>query len=379
MLIGLVMHGFSSIAVVVFLLLSGCAQGSGRRAIGDGSLDTGAPPDSSPTPDSTTLPDAAPDTGTADTGVADSTVTDTGRPDSGASDTSTIDTGTADTGMPGCTSAADCDDGLACNGIERCNAGICGGGTPLTCDDGVACTVDSCTEPGSCVYTPNDSACASGEMCDPAAGCVGGCAESPCRLVAPQCGCPTGQGCYMSGTMRACGVLGSATEGALCSSATSCSAGNICLNVAQSGTAVNVCTRHCNFDSDCAAGALCVYELDDGTGMAVPGVNMCSHVCDPVTQTGCPSGSFCEIFRESMGAMRTFTDCTAPAGTGGHGAACIDASDCRAGYACVDPGTGDQCLHWCDVPTGSGCSGLTTCTGFTTPIIVGGREIGVCF
>ncbi|MFZ5559887.1 MAG: S8 family peptidase [Patescibacteria group bacterium] len=39
-----------------------------------------------------------------------------------------------------------CDDGLYCNTGETCQAGVCGGGSARTCDDGTACTTDSCNE-----------------------------------------------------------------------------------------------------------------------------------------------------------------------------------------------------------------------------------------
>ena len=64
------------------------------------------------------------------------------------------------TAAPACTTDADCDDGLYCNGAETCVAGVCQAGTP-PCDDGVACTIDSCDEATqSCTYTPDDTACA---------------------------------------------------------------------------------------------------------------------------------------------------------------------------------------------------------------------------
>ena len=46
----------------------------------------------------------------------------------------------------GCSSDADCDDGLFCNGAETCDTGTgeCLPGTPVDCDDGVGCTVDAC-------------------------------------------------------------------------------------------------------------------------------------------------------------------------------------------------------------------------------------------
>lgn len=83
---------------------------------------------------------------------------------------------------PGCCSNdGQCQDGVACNGFERCVLGSCTAGEPVVCDDGVPCTIDACQEPtGACLYTPVDAACDDGatcngaESCDPSAGCVPG-------------------------------------------------------------------------------------------------------------------------------------------------------------------------------------------------------------
>ncbi len=93
-----------------------------------------------------------------------------------------------DGGTP-CTEAADCDDGLFCNGLETCPDGFCAAGTPPELDDGVACTLDSCDEDADAVlHVPDDTACADlgtdpacdagGRIvrdlgvCDPEHGCV---------------------------------------------------------------------------------------------------------------------------------------------------------------------------------------------------------------
>jgi hypothetical protein len=39
-----------------------------------------------------------------------------------------------------CVSAAECDDGLFCNGVEICSAGICADGPPVSCDAGSVCS-----------------------------------------------------------------------------------------------------------------------------------------------------------------------------------------------------------------------------------------------
>jgi hypothetical protein len=83
---------------------------------------------------------------------------------------------------PGCCSNdGQCQDGVACNGFERCILGSCTAGEPIECDDGVDCTIDACQEPtGACLYTPVDSACDDAaacngsETCDVSVGCVAG-------------------------------------------------------------------------------------------------------------------------------------------------------------------------------------------------------------
>lgn len=188
---------------------------------------------------------------------------------------------------------------------------------------------------------------------------------------------PRAQGCYLSGTSRVCAAAGTAAFGATCAGAFACVPGGICINVARSGAAANMCSRFCAADSDCAGG-LCLYTLNDGAGGSVPGVTICSTPCNPVTSGGCPIGTACRVFQESAGAMRFFSDCSAPVGAGGQGAACTTDEQCRAGFACA----GSQCLQWC---TGIGLAGSLggcptglRCYGFATPIRVGGTEHGVC-
>ncbi len=346
----------------------GCAQG-GRGPTPGGPRDGGR--------DASALPSDGGDTLDGGPAGTDSGA-DAGR-DSGP--TLRLDAG-PDSGAPdaGCTSAAECDDGLVCNGVERCEGGHCTSGTAVVCDDGITCTVDRCVEPAaSCDYVPDDSLCGAGESCSAATGCMAGCAESPCRLVAPQCGCPSGQGCYVDAAGgRSCSAAGSNAEGAPCTAPTSCTAGNLCINIDSGGGSTPVCAHFCSLDSQCGGG-LCVITLSDGSGGSIPGVTLCTRACDPVAQTGCRTGAYCDIFQESAGSMRYFTDCAAPSvGSGTQGASCADADDCAAGYACLDPGTGDQCVHWCRVGDGTGCSGLTTCVGFTSPVTIGGTEYGVC-
>ena len=69
--------------------------------------------------------------------------------------------------FPPCENDGDCSDGVFCNGVETCNAGLCGAGTPADCDDAVGCTDDSCNVgTDSCDNVANDGLCDNGQFCD---------------------------------------------------------------------------------------------------------------------------------------------------------------------------------------------------------------------
>ncbi|MDH5492473.1 MAG: MopE-related protein, partial [Myxococcales bacterium] len=100
-----------------------------------------------------------------------------------------------------CTTNADCDNGLPCDGLESCFMGGCSSGRPPTCDDAIRCTVDTCDDAlGGCVFTPDDRFCTDSlfctgaETCDVALGC----------LPAPPPSCDDGDAC----TDDACGGAG---------------------------------------------------------------------------------------------------------------------------------------------------------------------------
>lgn len=66
-----------------------------------------------------------------------------------------------------------CDDGVFCNGAERCDPQIgCVSSPPPQCDDGVACTHDSCDEGrAACAHQPDDALCPISHGCDRVLGC----------------------------------------------------------------------------------------------------------------------------------------------------------------------------------------------------------------
>jgi hypothetical protein len=67
---------------------------------------------------------------------------------------------------------ATCDDGVYCNGDERCDVRAGCVSSPRNCADAVDCTNDACDEElRRCVHEPNDTACPISHACDPNVGC----------------------------------------------------------------------------------------------------------------------------------------------------------------------------------------------------------------
>jgi hypothetical protein len=204
----------------------------------------------------------------------------------------------------------------------------------------------------------------------------GMCAESPCQLVAPQCGCAAGEGCFLSAGARTCATAGAGTEGSACTGSSDCARGLECVNVsADPARPAAQCARYCASDATCVGtGSLCLTTLSDGAGGSIPGVTLCTRACDPIDQTGCASGLSCTVLRETAGAMRGLTDCAGPVGIGTTFSSCEDDTDCAAGYACA----GGSCTHWCNVATDDGCGLFEICIGFVDPVVIGGVEYGLC-
>ncbi|HVO26415.1 MAG TPA: NosD domain-containing protein [Candidatus Margulisiibacteriota bacterium] len=75
-----------------------------------------------------------------------------------------------------CTSDAECDDHLVCNGQETCNigTGVCQAGPALTCSHS-ACTIAVCTEPSGC----SEIAVADGTSCNQCSLCQSGICVAP--------------------------------------------------------------------------------------------------------------------------------------------------------------------------------------------------------
>ncbi len=80
--------------------------------------------------------------------------------DGGRSDAAARDAGSQDAGANSikCVTDADCDDGVYCDGVERCLMKHCVAGTPVQCDDKIDCTLDTCSEKThACIAVPPDA------------------------------------------------------------------------------------------------------------------------------------------------------------------------------------------------------------------------------
>jgi hypothetical protein len=158
-----------------------------------------------------------------------------------------------------------------------------------------------------------------------------------------------------------------------------CSPGTVCVNVSST---VATCDKFCSTDADCTApGGLCLVQLDDGSGMAIPGVTLCTANCNPITNAGCPvAGTACQLLQETMGAMSFLTDCEG-AGTGTHNTPCDPTmNNCAPKFGCFNTGTAQNpnnvCLKYCNAANPFSCPGLQTCIDIG--VNLGGVEYGAC-
>ena len=193
--------------------------------------------------------------------------------------------------------------------------------------------------------------------------------DEPCRLVAPQCGCPSGRGCYPNSDLSAvsCEPAGTTPERETCTGAVnSCQPGLGCA-VYDSG---NLCIRFCEEDEDCTGGpgSFCARVLS-----GVSGQEACTFSCNLVDQN-CPSGFRCEPGTIPPETARTATDCIEVEGSaaGGNGDDCSTFRDCQPGFSCAS----GQCLAYCRF--GTSCPSGGPCSELSPAIVIGGEEFGVC-
>jgi hypothetical protein len=197
-----------------------------------------------------------------------------------------------------CGSDAECDDGNGCNGTETCNV-VCQPGTPPSCDDSVPCTKDSCDPAtGACVHAINNVACDDGlacnglESCDAKLGCV----------TAPPPKCDDGVACTQDVCIEPAGTCFHTPIDSLCDDNKLCNGQETCDPVAG-------CKKGPNYvcPSD---GIACTKEQCDATLNACKSVPNdalcpCGQTCSP--SGGC--GSFCQVQACSNGKVYACGDC----------------------------------------------------------------------
>lgn len=233
-----------------------------------------------------------------------------------------------------------CDDGLFCNGISRCQGGGCVSGPKPTCDDSNQCTADFCDEIKHCVNTPiiisskegspGSSACRDGQDND----CDGftDLADSDCRECDNDLQCAKDANpCmnYSCNTSRIC-VSSPKIDGMLCNDGSACNGMETCqAGKCQPGVPVkcednNVCTID---GCDESLQGKCVYT-------AVQGCKSCAAASDcndgndctadactagkcyntvKADNTACEDGAFCTVNKKCLGGacVGTPRDCSA--------------------------------------------------------------------
>ena len=270
-----------------------------------------------------------------------------------------------------CGSDAQCGDGEACNGSERCVSRSCVAGTPMVCGDGDVCNGTETCRASACVagtamQCPTDDGPCFDAFCDPAAGCrvqlhPEGSTCSSTSGVPGQCAagvCTPPQACLTTGcndgnpcTRDTCGATGCTFDPAPMRG-TTCSDGN-------ATTFDDVCTAsgscagtpgQCEVDTDCAA------STDMCAGPRVCSSHMCVSSAPRADGTTCSDGNASTRFDVCQsGVCRGFA-C-------GSDAQCSDGEACNGAERCVS----NACVAGPPMVCGDGdvCNGAETCRNST--------------
>ncbi len=209
----------------------------------------------------------------------------------------------------GCNAASDecvhfpfdpiCDDTLACNGVEICSALFdCLEGAPLDCDDGVACTADSCDEATfGCEHLVDDTVCDDDQLCNGAESCD---AQLDCQPgVAPAVG--DGVACTTDSCDEDIDAVVHAPDDAACDDGSFCTGAETCDATlgCQVGAPPDCDDRiACTVDSCNADLSACTHVTDDAfcdDGQFCNGLELCNALtdCEPGTAPPVDDGIAC--------------------------------------------------------------------------------------
>ncbi|MBN2495734.1 MAG: hypothetical protein JXR96_14165 [Deltaproteobacteria bacterium] len=272
-----------------------------------------------------------------------------------------------------CALDADCDDGVFCNGEERCEGDLCAGGA-LPCDDGLACSDDFCDElPRSCRYEVHD------ERCDDGLPCTRGvCEPDGCRFEPVEDGTPCDDG-------DPCTAQGACAAG-------QCAAPPVCepRNPCESARCVPQGEGHeCIYEPKCDDGIDCTLDechTQTGECSFTPLDERCEdlepcidYACLPeqggctavyLTDADCDDGNECSTSDRCIGADETIHCLGTPSSLlSCDGGLCVDGRCCpealafeapRAGRCCCDQDASRPFCCLCDCPDGdtfwNGCA-----------------------
>lgn len=266
---------------------------------------------------------------------------------------------------------------------EACRDGANDCAAPLVCRDG------RCRQ--ECEET---NECAVGMTCTTAAAA---CERPP--VVAGACdpladrGCAADQTCVVASGLAVCRALSALVPeplggGDVCTSDEECQPGLICPPSHDNGVTGEVgrterrCLRVCGIDpaTSCGTGSRCMEASAHYNGWAQPevpaGLGVCTEICDPVHDVGCPAGETCVVLRAASGRP-TFCSPTRPQ--------TAVFADCQGDYECsghalCDRAPGDReprvCRPFCDPAGADTCPSGSHCELADT--LDTGRDYGLC-
>lgn len=274
---------------------------------------------------------------------------------------------------------AACDDGNLCTINDTCSNGTCTS-APKNCSDGNPCTTDLCNPAtGVCFYTNNSAACSDGNPCTTGDFCSGG----SCQPGAGTLNCNDSNPCTGDVCNPAIGcVYTNMPSGTSCNDSSVCTSSDVCNNGVCAGTPItcpddaNICTTAachpvtgcyqannnaaCNDGNACTINDICASGTCGGTAKNCSDGNVCTtDGCDPGTgncthsnnTAACSDGNACTTGDQCSGGL-----CQPGAGT----LTCNDNNPCTSDSC--NPSTG--CFY-------NNLADLTTCPG-------GYCQSGVC-